>query len=63
MPDYVDKLFTNLVEMEIIHKWSINNYLLQTFYRLFICVTINVVLSALIVLFLQAEPMKPSLGE
>ena len=49
--------------MEIIHKWSINNYLLQTFYRLFICVTINVVLSALIVLFLQAEPMKPSLGE
>ena len=49
--------------MEIVHKWSINNYLLQTFYRLFICVTINVVFSALIVLFLQAEPVKPSLGE
>ena len=32
MPDYLDKIFKNLVEKEIMHKWSINNYVLQTLF-------------------------------
>lgn len=46
MPDINDKLFTHLLEMEIFHKWSIKYYLIQTlFYRLFICITDNLVYS------------------
>ena len=46
MSDINVKLFTDLLEMEIFHKWSIKYYLIQTlFYRLFICITDNIVLS------------------
>ena len=46
MSDINDKLFTDLLEMKIFHKWSIKYYLIQTlFYRLFICISDNIVLS------------------
>ena len=56
MSDINDKLFTDLLEMEIFHKWSIKYYLIQTLFYRSQC-------TGYTFLFLQGQSMKPPLGE